>query len=430
MNTEDLRNNEIIQQWFDTINIKDTTINNYLHGIHVYTEYTKKTPEELINEADKEQDENIKVRNRTVNKYLAGFRNYLQDKELAPLSIKSYMNGVKSFYRTFDIEFKPIQQKGLATLQENNKIPSIEDVRDILKTCDSLERAIVLTQCSSGMDSATIGNLIVKDFNYDKETGIGTFQIRREKTTHDYVTFTTPEASWAIIDYLNFRGRVEETGTKRHNQLLKQKVTDESNYLFCLRRVSDDYLKDFDEERRKIQRPAFMKLYRDISTKAQKNTKLGQFNYIRSHNLRKVFNSRMLNSGCDYFHIEEYMGHALPGTQKHYYTPDVEELKKYYSKFIPWLTINKALNIIESPEYIAIKNENDILRAETARHVVDRKEFEELRSIIATLKASPIPDPDPNATEEEQKMYNKMLEKEKEIAVAREGLRSLFRLNE
>lgn len=393
MNTPELKEDLIIQQWLDTINIKATTINNYLHGMHVFTEYTKKTPAELLEEADREQDSNIKARNRSVNKYLLGFRNYLQKQELAPLSIKAYINGVKSFYRTFDIEFKPVQQEGLLILQENKKIPTIEDIRDILKVCDPLERAVALVGCSSGLDSATTSNIKIKDFKegYDRETGITTLQLRRLKTNVDFITFLTPEASDAVIAYLNFRARTEETGTARHNQLLKQKVTDGDNYLFCLRRIPDDYLTDFDEEKRKINRPAFMKLYRDISTKASKNTKKGQYNYIRSHNFRKFFNSRMLNAGCDYFHCEEFMGHALPGTQGHYYTPDVEELKKYYQKFVPYLTINKAVDIIDSPEWKSLKNENQRLKVLAERYFVDGLELINAKSELRKLQMQALP---------------------------------------
>lgn len=362
----ELKRDFTINQWLEIVNIREETRKSYLLGMQTFTEFTNKTPEQLLNEADKEQDENIKVRNRAVNKHLYGFRNYLQEKGLAPLSVKAYINGVKSFYKAFDIEFKPIKQEGAVVLKENKKIPTIEDMRDILKVCDPLEKAIILVGCSSGIDSSTMSNLLVSDFKngYDPATGITALVLRRTKTNIDFVTFLTPEASEAVLNYMSFRARtVNTTETKRLNQLAKQRVYADSNHLFILRKINDEFLKDYDEAWRKIDRPAFMKIYRDISTKANKNTEKGQFNFIRSHNFRKFFDSTMLNAGCDFLHVEEFMGHKLPGTQNHYYSTDVEGLKNYYKNFIPYLTINKNLSVTDSQEWQEMKDENMRLRS-------------------------------------------------------------------
>ncbi|MDR7664846.1 hypothetical protein RG963_03400 [Methanosarcina sp. Z-7115] len=105
----------------------------------------------------------------------------------------------------------------------------------------------------------------------------------------------------------------------------------------------------------------------------------------------------------------------------------MDKLKEYYTKFIPYLTIEKELDISESPEYLAIKNENAILRAETERHVISRQEFQELRNMIGSLRTTPIPALDPSATSEEKALYEKMLEKEKEINTRKTFLKEFFR---
>jgi len=74
------------------------------------------------------------------------------------------------------------------------------------------------------------------------------------------------------------------------------------------------------------------------------------------------------------------MGHKLNETQAAYFRASPEKLREIYLKYVPYLTIQKALNISESPEYQKIKNENQILANETARHVVERKELQDLRS--------------------------------------------------
>jgi hypothetical protein len=57
-----------------------------------------------------------------------------------------------------------------------------------------------------------------------------------------------------------------------------------------------------------------------------------------------------------------------------------------YKRFIPYLTIQKEADISESPEYIRIKNENQVLQAETERHIVERKELQELRAELEAEK--------------------------------------------
>lgn len=391
MKIDDLKTDATINQWLDIVNIRDTTRKSYLLGMQTFTEYTNKDPETLLNEADKEQDANVKARNRAVNKYMYGFRNYLQNKGLAPLSIKNYMTGVKSFYRSFDIEFKQVKQETAIVKQENTRIPTIEDLREIIKTCDIFETAIITCACSSGIDGSTMCNITIGQFKdgYDAKTGITALTLRRQKTSVDFVTCITKEATDAINNYLKWRARTtDSTELKRQKQLAKQKVYSDSNYLFILRKIPDSFLDNYDDEIRKIDRAALMKIYREISTKANKNTEKGKFNFVRSHGCRKFFDSTVLNSGlCDYFHCEEYMGHALPGTQGHYYKIDVEGLKAYYLKFAPLLTIQRPLNVSESIEYQNIKSENDILRAETAKHIVERTELEKVKTELTVLQS-------------------------------------------
>jgi hypothetical protein len=60
-----------------------------------YTEFTKKTPEELIREAEKEMREGLTMDERRIRMYLNNFRKSLQDQELAPLTVRNRMVGVR-----------------------------------------------------------------------------------------------------------------------------------------------------------------------------------------------------------------------------------------------------------------------------------------------------------------------------------------------
>lgn len=108
-------------------------------------------------------------------------------------------------------------------------------------------------------------------------------------------------------------------------------------------------------------------------------------NLIRSHTMRKYFNSTLLNAGCDSFHTEFWMGHALDDTQAAYFRANPIALREIYQKYVPYLMIQKELNISESPEFIRLKNENEILARETAKAIVEREEIRRMNTEMHKL---------------------------------------------
>jgi len=115
--------------------------------------------------------------------------------------------------------------------------------------------------------------LKVKDFKtgYDPETEVTTLKVRRQKVKFDFITFLSPESSQAVWDYLDYRNRkTKDTREARINQLEKQRVFSENDYLFCRQNVSDSYLKSKNDKDRQLTHGIFMKIYRTISEKAGK----------------------------------------------------------------------------------------------------------------------------------------------------------------
>lgn len=350
-----------------------------------YTNYLKKTPIELFNEARADIKSGLFLDDRSIKDDLNGFRRHLKNEGLSPLSVKAHMAGVKSFFKSFGIEIpkSPRSEATALPLKENSKIPKKEDLQEVLKVCDPLEKAIILTEVASGLSAQEMINLKLSDFNngYDSETGITTLELRREKVQFDFTTFLTPEASSAVLEYLDYRNRKTSSNDKRRiDQVKKQNVFLDEGYLFIVRLVPNEFLQTGNEELRKIDEPSFLMMYRIISEKARKSTAKGKWNKIRSHNLRKYFSFTLLDNGLDIFHVDHFMGHKPNNSRAPYSPNNPKKLKEIYKKYIPYLTIQKDLDISESPEYLKIKNENQILRTETERHVVERQEFQELRA--------------------------------------------------
>lgn len=390
MKVTELVNDPTIIEWLQTANAKPNTEKAYLQGMQDFTEYTGKDPETLLNEAEEDIRAGKLMRQRRIKRDLIGFRKHLQDLGKAPHTVRGRIVGVKSFFQTFDIEIPKLPRVGKAkTLEKNNEIPTKEDLQDVLKVADPLEKAIVLTGISSGLAANEICNLRVKDFKrgYDPKTEVTTLKLRREKVGFDFVTFLSPEASWAVWDYLDYRARTVDTNvTRRVSRLEKQKVRSDDDHLFICRQVPTKYLETHDDNLRKLDTRALTKVYRRLAEKARKNTPLNDWGFIRSHNQRKYFDSILHNAGMDDFTIQFLEGHTLDETRAAYFRASPEKLKEIYLKYVPFLTIQKEADISESPEYLRIKQENTILQAETARHVVERSELQELRAEMERMK--------------------------------------------
>jgi integrase len=274
-------------------------------------------------------------------------------------------------------------------LKRHNDILTKEDLQEVLKVCDIMERAILLIGASSGLSANEIMNLKVKDFKkgYDPQTGITILDLRRGKVDFDFITFLSQEASKAVIDYLTYRARTEKTGeSRRLNQLEKQKVFSDNDYLFIKRHVELKYLEKHNDELRKHDSASMVKVYRNISEKAQKNTLKGDWNLIRSHNMRKFFNSAMLNAGADSFFVEYCMGHTLDDTRAAYFRASPEKLRDIYLKYVPFLTIEKALDPEQHPDFIRLRNESETYARAAANAAVERNELIELRAEMEKMK--------------------------------------------
>lgn len=392
MNLEELKNDIIVRDWLDSLDPTPNTERNYANALLNYVIFTKKRPAQLLEEAECEIRNGTLMRERTIKKDMIAFRKYLTSKGLAPLSIKSYLSGVRSFYRQNDIEVPSTIKQGqrAKTLEENNPIPQKEDLQEVLKVANPKEKALILVGCSSGLSSNEILRLTVGQIKqgYDPDTEITTLRMRRAKVGFDFITFLTPEASRAVFDYLDYRERKPKSNEpRRRRQLSKQRIYTDNDYLFICDTVPDEYLETKNEEIRKYTHFALSKTYRTLSEKAGKATPLGSWGLIRSHTMRKYYNSTMLNAGADSFFVEFTMGHTLDDTRSAYFRASPEKLREIYAKYVPYLTIQKELDVSASHEYKEIVRENEILRAETARHVVERSELATMKNELEEMKS-------------------------------------------
>ena len=382
MKAVELKENKKIKAWLGKKKSANTAI-NYCMAMQYYTELIGKKPEELIEEAENELRNGKLMRERNIQQYFDEFQDDLEDREFADNTIRGYIAAIRSFYKKSHIETPEVKfERRVKTLKKNRKTPTKKDLQDVVGVCDKLEKAIVLVGISGGLSDVDIVDLRITDFErgFDPETNITTLELTRIKPDFDFITFLSPEANEAIKEYLNYRSREAKTSFTRENDRLdKQKVKNNNGYLFIKKHVPTSYLSSGNEEERKITPKNLIQIYKYISEKAQKNTPSGDWNLIRSHNMRKYFYNTMHNAGCKYLNLEFMMGHSLNTTTDAYFRPTLDELKTDYLKCYPYLTIHKELDVSESPEYIKMKSENEVLAREVATATVEREELKRMQ---------------------------------------------------
>ena len=104
MKAADLNEDSVICDWFKLRKCRENSIKAYLQGMQEFTELLGMTPTQLLEEAEREEDENIKMRSRKIKRYLLDYSDCLEKKNLAPMTVKNRLAAVKSFYVSNDIQ--------------------------------------------------------------------------------------------------------------------------------------------------------------------------------------------------------------------------------------------------------------------------------------------------------------------------------------
>jgi integrase len=232
---------EILKMWYTRRNLSKGTQRIYEVVIEDYKNYTQKSLEQLINEAEDEEECGIRMRKRNIMKDLVGFKAELESRGYAPGTIKNQIAGLISFYKAFDIHIPSIHlPEGDIGLEQNQgKLLTREEIKAMIDVANTRDKALIYLLALSGMSQAEARHLTVKKFLDSASEAINkeipdldkffeyenkildeiiTLNVVREKVHYRYQTFIPPEATKAIIAYLKERknNRNEKKTYKRH----------------------------------------------------------------------------------------------------------------------------------------------------------------------------------------------------------------------
>lgn len=326
---------QIINNIVEDRNLASTTARGYKAALKLYTNFNQMSISELINEAEREENERIRWKNRKIRQRLVNFRAYLYDKYLYSTA-QAHLHKVRSVYKYFDIELQPLPYTSTKQLNHSppltyRDLPTMEIIRQSLKISTPLMAAIILFISSSGTARAETMSLTINDFllsvqDYTLKTDIyevinildkrndiiPSFKLRRKKVNEYYYTFCSPEATTAIVDYLKTRKDILGPDSK-------------------LFKINTKYLSAL-----------FVELNNHLGL-GKKST----WNRLRTHMLRKYHASALSQHSSKLADkdIDFLQGRSDSKTRRSYFFNDERVLKLKYAESMNAVTINKTYDV-------------------------------------------------------------------------------------
>ena len=360
MDISDIKNDQVYRDYLEERQVKPKTADLYIYTMRIYCHLIGLLPSELLDEADAEEDAGIRLRKSKLKQHLKSFEQYLKSNKSAHSTLTTSMNIVRNFYAHHDIELpRNVRNKTPKTIETYEDLPTIDELKKAYDLCNYKYKPIFLTMLSSSMGSGEIRSLKVGDFldaisEYFKHpvklpldidqirsktkgiAFIGTWNISRGKTGLPYTCFTSPEANYSILDYLE---RVPPSSV-------------------------EDYL--FPKNRSELDKPIPENTLLTYFHSLNKRAGLGKVNHygkLHSHVFRKVFASKLLDKDIQQAHIEALLGHVPPKTRGAYSKPSLQHLKHDYLNIVQEVSLEDVeVKTMKSKEYQDMEEEIDSLK--------------------------------------------------------------------
>lgn len=332
-------NSKLFHKFCKDRNVRKSTKKGYESALKSYTKFHNLTIEELIKEAQNDEQEKRILKDRQIKKRLLNYRNYLFSSNKSPNTIKTYFTKIKTFYQHFEIEIPKLPDAKYEKLYETNymDLPTKDHIR---KVCDFVTvdlRSIILFMSSSGTAKAETLSLTIESFilatqKYHnggniqeilntlskKDNIIPTFYLKRIKTDKYYYTFCSPEAASEIVKYLQVRDDLKLT----------------------------DKLFDFTAS-------TLLTRFQEINDQMNWGFK-GNYRFFRSHTLRKFHAS---NIGLPAEYIDSLQGRSKNEIHETYIKTNPEKLKEIYRTAMHNVMIyNTHKNEIINQEFTIVIN--------------------------------------------------------------------------
>jgi site-specific recombinase XerD len=351
-------------------NLSEPTERVYTGRLRSFCEFLGKTPSQLIKEAQKD---GLRKSDEFFNDYIEN----LKESGKSSNTIINRVDTVKAFYHAFDVDTKNINKIKLIEPAHlvDNKIISLDQVKEALELSSLRDKAIILLHLSSGMEATELRYLTYGDFinsieeyidlepeelfNIKKiadnllkiDKIIGTWKIDKNRTGKPYVTFNTPESTQAILSYLIDR--------ERKNKPFKS--------------IKDPLF--VNSQNQALQKSSHGSIFKRVNNRAHFGYLTEKRRFFSSTMLRKYFKNKLYESGIDESTINALLGQKLGDNIDYHSKDEIKVLKKRYVDVVAGLSVenvNFEIEEITSNEYkklIAKLNEKENELEEIKRYL-------------------------------------------------------------
>lgn len=329
------------QDFCEIRDLAPSTRRLYEIALTKYVTFVGKNLDELIKEAEDEEDEGIRMNRRKVKKYLTTFKMDLKKRDYTDSYIKQTMILVRSYYNENDIILPREQRKRRIDRKRMSidDLPTMGEIQQFMLYAMPIYRSMATIMLSSGMSRAEIASLtfehlykaipldrypktlenLIDELENHQDT-ILFWKIMRIKTRNPYFTFTSPEATLNLITYLKELYRLHpEYNPEPTDQLFRTRGNP-------------------------ITVKGISLMFNKINKKAGLRTVNGK-SLVRPHSLRKYFATTLEKNKMPHLSTRWLMGHTLDATTESYFMADPETLRYDYTEVLDQIQTNEVQTV-------------------------------------------------------------------------------------
>lgn len=373
----------------------ESTKSLYKSCVELYEEVNHLSLDELIEEADREEEERIRWKKRTLKKRLIDFRQFLYENKSEGTAVR-YFSCIKTVYNHFEIEIGTIpsfasKQVDKTYVKRFEDIPTKQEIIDAYYEASNVVKGVILFASSSGISKVDLLNLTVKNFitacaeylttsdlleqlqELKSKVVIPTFEGYRQKTGTRFVTFCSPEAAEHIVQEL--------LGRDSHIRKAYDEADDDEREDLPDKLCEDDKLFD-------ISYSHLTYILRRINDKLKLGT-VGKFRKFRCHQLRAFQASTLLNAENAFTEseVDALQGRKKDKTHRAYFVESTSKLKAKYESNVDELMLFKSVNNIDKEALEELQKENAFYKKEIVKNETKLEEQENrINQIIATQR--------------------------------------------
>jgi integrase len=297
---------------------------------------------------------------RKFEQTLLDYCGYLRERGLSGSSIRQVLQAVRHFGVMNDVEEGSIHW-------------SKEEIRKLLEHADVRMRALILLLSSSGIRIGSVEHLRWRHLQEVVHDGkrLAKLIVPEAKGGTGYVTFITPEAYEALLEYKKLR-EAEGEAFSPDSPLIRVAKWSRAGSVEKGAAIPASS---------KALRNEIHALWRRAGLRAAGSRR---HEVQAVHGFRKFFATRMENAGVGRLVVETLMGHRV-GVASNYYKPSEKELLEAYVKAVSELTISEAEEMREEMAMRLEENREKILELERINLELQEK-LSMIEKEIARLK--------------------------------------------